>query len=236
MKENIVVKIGGSLLFDDNHVINYDKITKFCEILKNRKKSGTLVIICGGGSLARIYIDAVRKFKGSETLCDLFGIEVSRINAKLIITSFQNFFYPQVPRSIEELSKALLFEKPIIMGGVQPGQSTTSVALEVADFINASEVVILTDVEGIYDRNPKEFSDAKLLRNITHNQLQEIILNATDDRQATAGEYRIFDTVSLQILKRSNIIVSVMSGKDLSEFNKFWSGEKSINRTIISKE
>ncbi|MFW9773301.1 MAG: UMP kinase [Candidatus Heimdallarchaeota archaeon] len=236
MKENIVVKIGGSLLFRDNYVIDYNKITQFCEILKTSKDSGTLIIICGGGSLARNYIDAVRQVKGSETLCDLFGIEISRINAKLIIAYFQDFVYPQVPRSIEELSKALLFEKPIIMGGLQPGQSTTSVALEVADFINASEVVILTDVEGIYDKNPKKFSDAKLLKSITHNQLQDIILNTSDVNQAAAGEYRIFDTVSLQILKRSNMRVSIMSGKDLSEFKKFWSGEKSINRTIISKE
>ena len=235
MKGNTVIKIGGSLLFTKNKKINFRKITEFCKIFKSRKYTGTLVIICGGGLLAREYIDAVRSFNGSEALCDIFGIEISRINSKLIIASFQDFAYPLVPSSIEELSIALLFKKIIVMGGLQPGQSTTSVALEVAEFIGAENLIILTDVEGIYDKDPKKFTDAKLLKHLDYDQLQELILNVTNDKQAAAGEYRIFDTVSLQILKRSDIRVNVMSGKDLNNFSKFWDGEKYINGTEISK-
>ena len=186
--------------------------------------------------LAREYIDAVRSFNGSEALCDTFGIEISRINSKLIITAFEDIAYPQVPKNIEELSIALLFNKIIVMGGLQPGQSTTSVALEIAEYIQADKLIILTDVEGIYDKDPKEYSDAKLIKYLNYDQLQEIILNMTNDKQAAAGEYRIFDTVSLQILKRSDIKVIIMSGKDLNNFSKFWDGEKGINRTEISKE
>ncbi len=236
MKGNVVIKIGGSLLFTENKKINSNEIAKFCRILKNKKFTGKLVVICGGGLLAREYIDAVRSFNGSEALCDTFGIEISRINSKLLIASFQDFAYPLVPSSIEELSKALLFEKIIVMGGLQPGQSTTSVALEVAEFIGAENVIVLTDVEGIYDKDPKKFTDAKLLKNLHYDQLRELLLEMTNDKQAAAGEYRIFDTVSLQILKRSDIRVIVMSGKDLNNFSKFWDGEKDINGTVISKK
>jgi uridylate kinase len=236
MKGNTVIKIGGSLLFTKNNDINSSKIAEFCKIFKSKKFTATLVIICGGGLLARKYIDAVRSFNGSETLCDTFGIEISRINSRLIIASFQDRAYPLVPRSIEELSTALLFKKIIVMGGLQPGQSTTSVSLEVAEFIGAENLIILTDVAGIYDKDPKKFSDAKLLKHLNYDQLQEIILNMADDKQAAAGEYRIFDTVSLQILKRSDIRVNIMSGNDLNNFSKFWDGEKGINGTEISKQ
>lgn len=236
MKGNTVIKIGGSLLFTEDNKINVNKITEFCRIIRSSRYSGKNVIICGGGLIAREFIDAVRSFNGSEALCDLFGIELSRINSKLIIASFQDFAYPQVPHSIKELSTALLFNKIIVMGGLQPGQSTTSVALEVAEFIGAKSLLILTDVEGIYDQDPKKFSNAKLLKHLNYNQLQEIIMKISGNRQASAGEYRIFDTVSLQILKRSNINITVMSGKDLKEFQKFWSGEDDIVGTVISKE
>jgi uridylate kinase len=235
MKGNIVIKIGGSLLFTKNKSINATKIAEIVNILKTNIKDGNKIIVCGGGLIAREYIKAVRDFKSSEALCDTFGIELSRINAKLLIAYFQDSAYPQVPRSIEELSTALLFNKIIVMGGLQPGQSTTSVALEVSEFIGAKELVILTDVKGIYDKDPEKFSNAKLLKHITYNQLQELILNTSGDRQAAAGEYRIFDTVSLQILKRSKIRVIVMSGKDLGEFRKFWKGETITNGTTISK-
>jgi len=236
MKENIVIKIGGSLLFTENKQINLAIIAKFSKIVKNENKFSNFVIICGGGLIAREYINAVRSFKGSEALCDTFGIDISRINSKLLISSFQDLAYPLVPNSIEELSKALLFNKIIVMGGLQPGQSTTSVALGVAEFVGAKELVILTDVDGIYDKDPRKFSDAKLLKHINYNQLQEIILNLTDSKQAAAGEYRIFDAVSLQIVKRSNVKIIVLSGKDLNQFKRYYSGEKNLYGTVISND
>ncbi|MFX0043290.1 MAG: UMP kinase [Candidatus Hodarchaeota archaeon] len=236
MTENFVIKVGGSLLFTEENKINLEKIAEFCDIFKTRKYSGTHVIVCGGGLIAREYINAVRSFNGSEALCDAFGIELSRITSKLLIASFQDLAYPLVPKSIEELSTAILFKKFIVMGGLQPGQSTTSVALEVAEFIGAQDLVILTDVNGIYDKDPKKFDDAKIYKHLNYDELQELILKMPYSKQAAAGEYRIFDFVSLQILKRSNIKVFIMSGKDLSEFEKFWSGDKAISGTIISKD
>jgi len=234
MKGKSVIKIGGSLLFTKDKEIDRIKIQEFCQIFKKIEYSGTHVIVCGGGRIARVYIDAVRSFHGNEALCDTFGIDLSQINSKLLITSFQDFAYPLVPKSMEELSLALLFGKIIVMGGLLPGQSTTSVALEVAEFIKAEELVILTDVKGIYDKDPKKFNDAKLLKSLTYSDLQEMIINSSGDKQAAAGEYRIFDAVSLQILKRSKIKIIVMSGKDLKEFEKYWKGDKDITCTIIS--
>ncbi len=235
MDKNVVIKIGGSLLFTEDKEIDAVKIQNFCRIFQKIKYSGNLIIVCGGGKVAREYINAVRSFRKNEALCDIFGIELSRINAKLLISAFQDFAYPVVPKSIEELSIAMLFGKFIIMGGLQPGQSTTSVSLEVAEFTSAEELVILTDVEGIYDKDPKRFDDAKLLKNLTYNELQEIIINSTGTKQAAAGEYRIFDAVSLQILKRSKLNIRVMSGKNLKEFEKYWKGEEDITCTTITE-
>jgi len=236
LKKNAVIKIGGSLFFTEKFKINTKRIDEFCRIFKESKSTGTHVIVCGGGIIAREYINAVRAFQGTEALCDIFGIELSRINSQLLLSGFQDFAYPQVPTSMKDLSIAILFNKIIAMGGLQPGQSTTSVALEVAEFIKAKECVILTDVKGIYDKDPKKFEDAKIFKHMTYNRLQELIIESSGNKQATAGEYRIFDAVSLQILKRSNIKVIIMSGRELNEFKKYWNGKEDINGTIVSKE
>ncbi|MHA1293122.1 MAG: UMP kinase [Promethearchaeota archaeon] len=234
IKKNIVIKIGGSLLFTESKKLNLQKINEFYNIITNNNSFNKIIIVCGGGIIAREYIKAVRSFKGNEALCDIFGIEISRINAKLIIAKFSNIAFPQVPKSIEELSIAMLHNKIVFMGGLQPGQSTTSVALEVAEFIKADQLVILTDVNGIYNKDPKKFKDAKLLKSLNYNELQELILGSSGDVQAAAGEYRIFDAVSLQILKRSKINVFITSGKDLSGFKKFLNGENDIIGTKVS--
>jgi uridylate kinase len=232
--KNIVIKIGGSLLFKRGKIDNL-KILEFCEIIKKTSKFDKIVVICGGGTLAREFISSARDFTKNNAMCDLFGIEISRINSKLIIACLYEHAYPQVPKSIEDLSIALLSKKIIVMGGLQPGQSTTSVAIEVAEYIKAQKMIILTDVNGIYDKDPKKHKDAKLLMHLSLNELKEVIENSSDDKQAAPGEYRIFDVVSLQVLKRSDIKVFVISGIILDEFRKFWDGDSNIKGTIISK-
>lgn len=235
LKKNLVIKIGGSLLFQDDMKINSEKISEFCKIIKEKRNEyGEIALICGGGTIARKYIAALRDFNRNEALCDLFGIEISRINSQLIIAGLEDNAYPLVPKSFEELSIARLFEKIIVMGGLQPGQSTTSVAVEVGEFINANEIIILTDVDGIYDKDPKKFKDAVLLDNLSYDDLLNNILRSSNKNQAAAGEYRIIDAVSLQILKRSNIQAFIISGKDLIRLKKILNGEKQTIGTIIS--
>ena len=230
----IVIKIGGSLLFTKNLEVDASKVKELHKILQNQEIYDISAIVCGGGIIARYYINALRQFRDNESLCDIIGIEVSRINARILLGAFGDNAYPVIPKNIEELAKATITQKLIIMGGIQPGQSTTSVALEVEEYLRAEHVVILTDVDGIYDKDPKLHKDARLLDKITPKKLQTIILNSFDANQALAGEYRIFDLVSLQILKRSNIKVTLMSGKNLQEFKRFMNGSKDVFGTEIS--
>lgn len=231
--KNIVIKIGGSLLFNNDFTINHQRLREFSDIIRNEGKFDTVVVVCGGGLIAREYINATRKFNKNEAFCDTIGIDISRINSKLIIASLGSIAYPVVPINMEELSRAVLFKKIIVMGGLQPGQSTTSVALEVAEIIESETLVILTDVEGIYDKDPNVHIDAKMFNHVNYNQLQEILISQSGTNKVLAGEYRIFDLVSLQILRRSRIKVFVISGKDLNEFRKLWSGNTKILGTII---
>ena len=235
MTKNIVIKFGGSLLFSEGGTINYEKITEFCDLIKNDRNYDSIIIVCGGGKIARRYIEAVREFTGNEILCDMIGIDISRINSRLIVANMKEFAYPQVPESFKELSTAIITSKVAVMGGLQPGQSTTSVAIQVAEFLKAERLIILTDVDGIYDKDPNVFDDAKLLRELNYDSLQKIILEISGDNQAAAGEYRIFDAVSLQILKRSNVVVSVISGSNLDQFKKLWNDEKANVGTTITK-
>ena len=230
---NVVIKIGGSLIFEENRKLKLEKIIKFSQIITEKNKFDNIIIVCGGGKIAREYINAVRTFTKNETLCDVFGIEVSRLNSRLIISALKKKAYPLVPKTIEELSLALLHDKIIVMGGLQPEQSTTSVACEVAEYIKAEILIILTDVKGIYDKDPNKYSDAELMTQLTYSELQQLILDSKGENQAAAGEYRIFDTVSLQILKRSKIRTIITSGLDLAAFKEFWLAEKKLIGTEI---
>ncbi len=232
-QRNIVIKLGGSLLFNDDKSINVHELTDFCKVIQKSSIFKKIIIICGGGIIAREYINAVRGFTHNEAMCDLAGIEISRTNARLIVSALGPLAYPVIPKTMNELAQAALSDKIIVMGGLQPGQSTTSVAIEVTEYLQLKELVILTDVKGIYNKDPKKFKNAKLLPMLTYDEVYQILFQDAGREQAAAGEYRIFDEVSFQLIKRSNINVILMSGKDLTEFKKFWDGEKDFIGTMI---
>ena len=65
------------------------------------------------------------------------------------------------------------------------------------------DLIILTDVDGIYDKDPKTNPDAKKFDTIRYSELESLLRTRTGQEQ-TAGKYQIFDLLSLQILREVN--------------------------------
>ena len=217
-KKKVVLKIGGSLLFDNEYNIMQEKIVKFAEIIKDSEDIAAIII--GGGKLARNFIQAGRHLGADESLCDTFGIEVSRLNARLLITALKDHAYPDPITSLKDVRAFSLWNKILVAGGFIPGQSTTSVTFEIAESLHATDVIILTNVDGIYDKDPNKNPKAIKYDEISITNLEKVIYGETGNSQSAAGEYRIFDAVSLQILKRSHIQVRLSNGEDFKTLRK----------------
>jgi len=76
----IVISIGGSLLYPQDFDFEYAK--KFAEFVIEINKNNKLMLVTGGGKLARNFIEVARKKNENEFLCDLRGIEATRMNAQ----------------------------------------------------------------------------------------------------------------------------------------------------------
>ena len=62
------------------------------------------IVITGGGRIARHYINLARNLGSDEASLDIMGIEVSRLNAKLLIVALKEMAYSQVPTDLEEVA------------------------------------------------------------------------------------------------------------------------------------
>nr|MDO8109812.1 UMP kinase [Candidatus Sigynarchaeota archaeon] len=221
-----ILKIGGSLLFDDKLNVNTAKVQEFVEFIK--KNAGRIdCVVVGGGKIARLYIDAARAVHANEALQDMLGIKVSRLNAIAIANlAGPAVAYQGVPESIAELVrlKSALPGKVVFLGGMEIGQSTTSVACEAAEALEAESLVIGTDVDGIYTKDPDKYKDAKKFDEITLAEVTKILdLGSAANQQA--GEYRILDNVSLGIIGRSKFPVRVVKG-ETKTFEAAFAGNK----------
>lgn len=213
----VVISLGGSLI----SLNESDYIKEVANLIKKVSKDFDLYIVVGGGKLAREYIQAARKFCNDERYLDKLGIMATRLNAMLI----NSFFKKEIPESIENAAK---MAPPVIMGGTTPGHSTDAVAAMLAREIKAECLIIATDVDGIYDKDPKKYKDAKKLDRISIKELRKM----AGEEWKKAGESAVIDAIACKIIEEEKIETFVVNGKKLDELENAIYGKK-FNGTVV---
>lgn len=200
----IVVKLSGALFFSEKFE---PMVSTFKRALKKNAEL-SLALIAGGGSEARRYIAAAKELGADQATQDEIGIEVSRLNARVLVTALKGIAYPKVATSLTESVEAIevIGSRIVALGGLLAGQSTNAVGALVAEKLGAAYFYNLTDVDGVYTKNPSLHKDAKKLNSVTAKDLSKILGNES----MTAGGYDLMDMVALRILQRSEIRTKIM--------------------------
>ena len=86
MKKRIVIKLSGSIFDPERPAL----IEKFAVFLVKISKVCQPIVIAGGGKIARHYIEHARNSGADESTLDELGIEISRLNAKLLVYASSN--------------------------------------------------------------------------------------------------------------------------------------------------
>jgi uridylate kinase len=114
-RNRVVIKLSGSVFHNDNNRNQIEVLKKYSSMLIDISNTVQPVVVTGGGQIARFYINTARKLGLDESSLDLMGIDVSRLNAKLLISSLKAC-YPNVPKSLEDISNFMESNKIIISG------------------------------------------------------------------------------------------------------------------------
>ncbi|MEA2054306.1 MAG: UMP kinase [Candidatus Thermoplasmatota archaeon] len=198
----VVVAFGGSLISAEEP----ESIKKVGKVLDKCTRDIGIYIIVGGGKTSRKYIGAARFLGADEKFLDEMGIAVTRLNAMLIKASLKD--ETPVPKTVEE---AAGMRTPVIMGGTIPGHSTDTVGAMLAREIKADRFVIATDVDGIYDKDPKKNPTAKKYDSISIKELREMVPNKWD----MAGKNSVVDGIACKIIDEEKMPTYVVNGRNL---------------------
>lgn len=202
-RDRIVIKLSGSIFSQDLHNTS---IKKYAEMLSHISKKVHPIVIAGGGKIARLYINLARSLGSDEATLDIMGIEVSRLNARLLIIALNGLAYSQVPTDLEKVAIAVESGKIVVVGGLHPGQSTNATSALIAEKIKASKFLNATDVDGIYNSDPNTNKNSKLFKEVTIEQCMKILQSGS----SMAGTYDLMDIVALKVIERSNISTRVL--------------------------
>jgi len=202
----IVIRIGGSVIASP---INPEIITRYANIIKTIKQNGhEIVIVTGGGQLAREFIVIAKNLGLEMNAQDEVAISVSRLFAQLFLKKLNIQTCDKVATTLEEAAECLKTGKIAVMGGLRPGITTDTVAALVAERVNADLLLKGTDQDGIYDKDPKKHTDAKKLDHLNFDELQNVFAETAHK----AGIHQIIDPEAVKVLKRKRVKLVVVNG------------------------
>lgn len=226
MKKPVVLSLGGSLIIPDKvNVVFIKKFKKF--ILKNTKKN-KFIVVCGGGSIARKYISALKEEGLSEKLQSLSGISATRTNAR-----FMSYFFNKdpefgIPHTMETLNKYVEKHDVVFCGALEykPRQTSDSTAAQIAAHFGTI-FINLTNVAGLYNKNPLEHKDAKLILRISWKEFCRM----ANKNKYEPGQHFVLDQTAAEIIMKARIPTYIL-GKDLKQLEAVLR-DKNFKGTLI---
>ncbi len=189
-----------------------DNFLKYADVIRKLAREHVVLVVTGGGKAARDYIDVARSMGANEAVCDLIGISLSRLNARLLISALSSAAFQDIPANYREAETAMSSHKVVVMGGVAPGQTTDAVSAILSEYVQADLLVVATSVDGVYTADPNINKDAQRLDEVTTAELVKIVMST----EMKAGSKSVIDPLAAKIIERSKMSAVVIDGRDPS--------------------
>ncbi|MBR1485767.1 MAG: UMP kinase [Synergistaceae bacterium] len=213
--KKILLKMSGEVLAgNQNHGLDFKTVNSFAEKLAEIAKSGIeLSIVIGGGNMLRGR-DAL-EYGIDRVSVDSIGMLGTVMNALAIKAALANFnvkarvlsavgMSPLADLYNREVAKNLLASGYVVLfaaGTGHPFFSTDTAAALRASELGLDCVVKATKVNGIYDKDPMKFSDAKFIPELKYDEAIKLNIE-------------VLDTAAFTICRENKIPIWVLSIQD----------------------
>ena len=227
--KTVLIKLSGESLAGANSEkrgIDDNYVEYICKRIKEIGDMGVGIgIVCGGGNFMRggrtskVIDREVADYMGMlGTVMNALALYdgLTRVGAKSYIQSGLDVASPYVNKlDSEDAKKAISEGKIVVFGGGtgKPGCSTDTASAGRAIDIDADMIIKLTNVNGVYDKDPDEYEDAVMYDKVTFDEVLE-------------KELGIMDLKAIEMCRDSNIDIVVTNINDEQALKDIIKGKK----------
>lgn len=221
-KKTCIISLGGSLIVPDE--IDWEYLRDFRDLIVEYVEKGwKFILITGGGKTARKYQEAAYRIDTDLTDedKDWLGIHSTRLNAHLLRTIFRTHAYPRINTNPHDLEDFSFCKEPIfIAAGFRPGCSTDYDAVLLAKYLAIGSLINLSNIDYVYDKDPKIYSDAKKMEHATWHEFRALVGDTW-----SPGLNAPFDPIAAKHAQEIGLEVVIMNGKKLEQLRSYLNGQ-----------
>lgn len=245
-KKRVVVKVGTSTLTHASGKTNIARIERIAMVLSDLKNEGHEVVLVSSGAVgigaAKLGFsqkpDTTQGLQASAAVgqCELMFLYDKMFSEFGVIVSQLLFTADTLANELEKQNLTNTFNQLLDYGALPVVNENDSVYVEellngdndclsanVAALIDADLLIMLTDTDGLYDSNPSENKDAKLIRRVERIDDGIVSIAGSAGSKGTGG----FATKikAAEIAVSAGIPVVIMNGSNPSAIYNVLSGE-----------
>lgn len=229
-RKRTIISVGGSLIVP-NGGISVDFLKKLNAFIREKLAQDTsrqFFLVIGGGATARQYRDAGQNVVGHELTrddLDYLGIHATKLNAHLVKTIFRDIAHPYIIKNYEIIRKA--DEQVVVAAGWKPGWSTDYDAILLCEDYGVTEVINLSNISEVYDKDPNKFPDAKPFKKLSWDEFRLMIGD-----EWSPGMHAPFDPIAAKKAQELGVKVVIMSGKNFDNLERYFNGVEFVGTVI----
>ena len=232
--KKILLKLSGEALMGEQEFgISSDVITSYAKQIKEIVDLGVEVsIVIGGGNIFRGISGAAQGV--DRVTGDHMGMLATVINSLALQNSIEKLGVPtrvqtaiEMPKVAEPFIKRRaqrhLEKGRVVIFGAGTGNPyfTTDTAAALRAIEMETDVVIkATKVDGIYDKDPVKFADAKKYEKVTYNEV-------------LAKDLKVMDATAISLCRENKLPIIVFNSLDEGNLKKVIMGEH-IGTTVVA--
>jgi uridylate kinase len=228
MADVTVISLGGSLIAPD--AVDTGFLAAFHRLAAEHLEADPrrkLIVICGGGGLARRYQAACRELAPSASNDDLdwVGIATTRVNAELVRRVFGNLCTDDVvtdPTAVRGFTGRVL-----VAAGWKPGFSTDNDAVILARRFRARTLVNLSNIAKVYTADPKKDPSARPLDAVSWTEFRKIV-----GEEWSPGRNTPLDPAATRAAAAAHLRVVFADGRNFENLAAILAGKPFIGTTI----
>ena len=206
----IVIKVGGSVSIGEKGPI-FSYFSRLIPVLREIKKKNQMIIVIGGGKLTRSYAKSIERFDISDKEKEKIFISLisANVNCLAALLKMKPLF------SLEKISK----NTTGVIGGIVPGRSTDANGAIAARKIKADLFIKMTNVNGVYNKDPNKFKDAKKIDQLSFSELSKLA------PKGRPNKYGVLDKLAVETLSAGRIRTVIINGKNPENLLKVLEGK-----------